>query len=52
MDVSLEKGGWHLENSSDDAGTVGSKDNSCSLMTDKIVPSNHFSMHSTRYDFY
>ncbi|KAL1551716.1 midasin-like isoform X1 [Salvia divinorum] len=48
MDVSLEKGGWHLENSADNAGAVGRKDNSCSLMTDKIVPSNHFSTHSAR----
>ncbi|KAG6397962.1 hypothetical protein SASPL_139412 [Salvia splendens] len=47
MDVSLEKGGWHLEYSADDYGAVGRKDNSCSSMIDKIVPWNHFSMQGT-----
>ena len=52
MDVSLEKGGWHLEYSANDYGAVGRKDNSCSSMIDKIVPLNHFSMQGTGYDFY
>ncbi|XP_057771067.1 midasin isoform X2 [Salvia miltiorrhiza] len=47
MDVSFEKGGWHLEYLADDAGAVGRKDSSCSSMTDKIVPSNHISMQGT-----
>lgn len=47
MDVSLEKGGWHLESSAEDAGPVGRDGNSCSLMADKITPSNNISMQGT-----
>ncbi|KAH6793247.1 hypothetical protein C2S52_003724 [Perilla frutescens var. hirtella] len=47
MDVSLEKGSWHLEYSAEDPGAVGRKANTCSSMADKIVSLNHISMPAT-----